>query len=286
KAKNVLVFKDNGEFERQVGARGQGPGEYIQANDFSIDSQGNVYVYDGPKKQLLLYNTENICIKSLQLPFDIHNFTVLPNGKFLFWLAQYNKGKSKGYQVALTDSLLNVEKEYIPYTQYFDANMVMGSYFQQTDNKFIYYHGISDSAYIFTQDGDLEGNIYIDFGDNKAPEKFRDNLMEIIKNQEYQYLSYSPFIIKNYIMGCIIDKKDVISFVYDTKNKTMYKNSEFKFGEINSPKSYVNDSTFISVFNEAYLPPDFMSDSILTDEQKKHIYEDGGTIICKYTLLQ
>ena len=83
--KKLLVFDETGKFEKKIGQFGQGPEEFIALNDFDIDSDGYIYIYDGAKKKLLKYSAKNEFIKSLKLPFIPENFATLPNGKF-FWL--------------------------------------------------------------------------------------------------------------------------------------------------------------------------------------------------------
>jgi hypothetical protein len=81
-SKSVLIFNTDGTFINKVGNIGQGPGEFTNPTDFDIDLDGNVFIYNGAKKEILKYNTQGLFMKSLKTPFDIDNFSILPNGRF------------------------------------------------------------------------------------------------------------------------------------------------------------------------------------------------------------
>jgi hypothetical protein len=59
-SKKVLVFDTTGKFIRKIGNRGQGPGEYTNPTDFTIDTDNEyIYVYDGNARKLNCYNIQD-----------------------------------------------------------------------------------------------------------------------------------------------------------------------------------------------------------------------------------
>lgn len=72
-AKSLFVYNMNGQFLRQIGSIGQGPGEYWNISDFSIDKKReNIYLFDCDKQEINAYDihsgkykyTNSIDIKS------------------------------------------------------------------------------------------------------------------------------------------------------------------------------------------------------------------------------
>jgi len=59
KAKSLFVFDKEGRFIRKIGRTGQGPGEYVQPCDFTIDKENRtVYVLDRPLRRIQKYEIE------------------------------------------------------------------------------------------------------------------------------------------------------------------------------------------------------------------------------------
>jgi hypothetical protein len=58
-SKGIFVFNKTGKFMRRIGRVGQGPGEYVQSSDFTIDRKNKlIYVLDIPSQNILRYNIE------------------------------------------------------------------------------------------------------------------------------------------------------------------------------------------------------------------------------------
>ncbi len=56
---SVLVFDRYGDFSYKIENIGKGPGEYISASDFDVDSDGNVFLFDaGGSRSILHYTNE------------------------------------------------------------------------------------------------------------------------------------------------------------------------------------------------------------------------------------
>ncbi|MCC8172926.1 MAG: hypothetical protein LIO65_00545, partial [Odoribacter sp.] len=175
-------------------------------------------------------------------------------------------------------------KEYIPYKDYFDPNFLLDSFIQRTKDGFLYYRGIDDVVYSFSLEGNLTETINMNFGEKKVPYEFRSDLMTFLNDEEkhYQYLIYAPVKVGNYLAAVVKAQHVRTHFIYNEKDQSIYKNSEIKVGDLFYPQFNVNDSTFISILQES-IHTEFESDPMLTEAQKK-LLEEGGTIICKYTI--
>ncbi len=111
-AKNILHFNSNGNFENQIGSRGQGPGQYIQPVLFAIVNNNKV-VYDDMAANFLLYNKEHKFIKKFSFReklgfFGPYWFQVVDN----FFVCFSPKVDDNGNSVFIFDSDLNYIKSF------------------------------------------------------------------------------------------------------------------------------------------------------------------------------
>lgn len=277
--KNVFVFDSNGGFEAKIGKHGSGPGEYIIPTDFDVDADGNIYIYNGPKKEILVYNNKGLFLKPIALMYEIDNFAIFPNGDFLFTLARYNENKYKNYRAIIVDSILNFRGKYIEYEDSFDSNFILETFLQKGSDVISYYKPIDDKVFVFNKNG-IDRTVHLDMGDLSVPLKYRKNIREF-KNKHADYYNFvltTPILLKNYIVGLTVEKNELIVFIYDSVRSKLYKETKNSI----LPTSYVNDSTFLSVINEVVYPF-YESDPKLNIEQKEHI-KKGGTILSLVTL--
>ena len=79
----LFIFNQNGEFIRQIGRLGKGPGEYLRIMDFTlITSKDNILIYDSDQHKVIKYNYDG----TIELEFRInHNATKIStmNDQFL-----------------------------------------------------------------------------------------------------------------------------------------------------------------------------------------------------------
>lgn len=277
--KMLLVFNEDGTFSKKIGQMGNGPGEYVMPSDFDVDLYGNIFIYNGPVEQLLKYDNNNNFIESIKLPFEIDNFSITSNNKFLFSLAKYNSGKSKDYKIVITDSLLNIEKEYLKYEEYYDPNFILETFIQNENNEIVYYKPIDDYVYLFTEDELIE-KFHLNFKEKTVPLDLRKDI-HALKNKyadNYSFVLTTPIVLKDYLLGMMVDSNKLKFFIYSRINKGLYIDSNpYIF-----PAAYLNDSTFLSVVNNVIYPL-YEENESFSSEQRKHL-DDGGTIICKYIM--
>ena len=87
--KQLLVFEKNGKFKYQIGSQGEGPGEYLEINDYIINKD-NIELLDF--KKILTYSLTGEYLETKN--FDLLNDTVYcnaedfchsPLGGYYFW---------------------------------------------------------------------------------------------------------------------------------------------------------------------------------------------------------
>lgn len=82
--RRIGVFDANGEYISKVDKRGNGNGEYVQIDDFSIDNKGNIIVLDGAKRTLNYYDRFGEFTSKHKLPISADAFECYNDHTFLF----------------------------------------------------------------------------------------------------------------------------------------------------------------------------------------------------------
>ena len=136
----VYLFNMNGHFLKQIGNRGQGPGEYYFAYDVEIDTKRREIIVSGGE-QLLFYNLEGHFLRTLKLNGFINNMDILDS---ILWISNLiYKANIKHYAVAfsLNNMFINNESDTIAYipNPHFSEN-VAGGGFEGTNLSEEFYH--------------------------------------------------------------------------------------------------------------------------------------------------
>ena len=68
-SKSVYRFSSEGKFLNRIANRGKGPGEYIEPNDISVNTNSaEITILDRNNKQVLIYKPDNIYLRNIKLP--------------------------------------------------------------------------------------------------------------------------------------------------------------------------------------------------------------------------
>ena len=74
-ANDILIFKDNGLFEKKIGTVGRGPNEYLVAHDVQVDEKNQeIYLLAGWQKKFFVYSVRGELIRTFQIPFFCNEF--------------------------------------------------------------------------------------------------------------------------------------------------------------------------------------------------------------------
>ncbi|GHS93853.1 hypothetical protein FACS1894207_1000 [Bacteroidia bacterium] len=79
----LFVFDMNGKYIFKISKRGQGPGEYISFNDFDIQNNGDIYMFDQHQKKILIYNSEGKYLQNANFDYYFGNFCIVNNK--MYW---------------------------------------------------------------------------------------------------------------------------------------------------------------------------------------------------------
>lgn len=97
----ILKFDFDGQFIKQIGVKGEGPGEYKNLSSFAID-ENSQSVFVSSSNKIIKYNFEGVFIKEISGLDFINSITYLEDELKIF-------NSKFGYKSAVSDSLFNLE---------------------------------------------------------------------------------------------------------------------------------------------------------------------------------
>ena len=271
----VYMFGKEGQFKRQIGSLGRGPGEYNEISDLNLYQDTILEIYDSGQDKIIQYDTSgkmineiyNIEAGSAQF-FHIGDTLGFyrPNGKNAFNLTILVKDKKYSY---LKQDYLELRSK--------------GNYFH-TDGKQVYCtDNYNDTLYII-KDAKVYPFLYIDFQKNKLPEKIR--LIEQAWQGDYCFDIENFKFTSRFVNFSFSYRQNEIFAFYDFKNKKMFTGRSFQNDldgiplllypntSNNNDKivTYLKTSIFLSTFENGQI-------SETAKTLKSKVYEDSNPII-------
>ena len=271
----VYMFGKEGQFKRQIGNLGRGPGEYNEISDLNLYQDTILEIYDSGQDKIIQYDTTgkmiheiyNIEAGSAQF-FHIGDTLGFyrPNGKNAFNLTILVKDKKYSY---LKQDYLELRSK--------------GNYFH-TDGKQVYCtDNYNDTLYII-KDAKVYPFLYIDFQKNKLPEKIR--LIEQAWQGDYCFDIENFKFTSRFVNFSFSYRQNEIFAFYDFKNKKMFTGRSFQNDldgiplllypntSNNNDKivTYLKTSIFLSTFENGQI-----SETAKTLKSKVH--EDSNPIV-------
>jgi hypothetical protein len=283
--KKLIVFDKTGRGIGCVSSRGQGPGEYLQIEDFDIDSLGNVYFIDGrgSNDRLFVFDKTFQFVSVKKMPFEADIISCLPNNKLLFGLSSWNKWANASKQVAITDMELKTEQSYLQYDEYIDEAYWISSYmFINTEDHILYNKQISNYVYEISPEGQLQKAYLFDFGKKNVPNPYKKDIEgNLDKFKRFCCLKNFVVINDKYIFGTLWDDTKTKNFIVDKNDKTVYlTKKEIADADNSNFSGYCNNQIISYIYPGKY---DDIQAMDFPADVKKHI-EDENFVLCLYTL--
>ena len=204
--------------------KGRGPYEYLSISDFDVDSDGNIWVVDGRKNEIIQYSKDLIPIRLIKPEAKIRKMKVLRTGDFLCELALWEKSsKYSSFQVVLCNDEFKIKKGLIPMPEINDDNYEFSSIgFSDGEYGIVYNKPIDDTLYVFSDAGELTEKIFFDFEEFSVPEKMKSNLEGNRRAlNEKLFLTNTIVITDTHIVGIIYRFGNPSNFIVDRKNGTV-----------------------------------------------------------------
>lgn len=186
----VFLFDGEGKFVRQIGRKGQGPGEYLGVQFIDASPQGDfVYFYYTRGNIAYIYSSDGEMINDFEIKYPTWRFAALspdrhimisPYGAFspdslpfLFYLAD-GKGQIVNQFPSKKVIMLGA------------GDFSIGK-FMVTPRSVIGYHPFNDTVFSFDPEGNISPKYVFNYGNKRLPDEEIDDMMKLYENRE-QYI--------------------------------------------------------------------------------------------------
>ena len=281
RSKNLLVFDMDGVSIAKIGAKGNGPNEYIDIADFDIDSQGNIYTIDGRQNKLFIYNPD-YSLKNIQsLPFEADILNVTEDDKIMFGLSAWNKGENEGASIIITDEHLNTLEVLAYYDEYVDNAFWVSHYsFVKTEKHIVYNKPINNDILLFSKNGVLEKVVAFDFGKKNVPLEERKDIERNLQNfNSYSLLKWITIVDDDFLIGTFWENRETKSFFIDRKKSEMFVSNSTTDRDIGNVAGF-DRKTLVKFINPGSERAD---ENTLPKDIVEHL-NNGDFVLCIYEL--
>lgn len=165
-SRKLVSFDHSGNPIVSYGSRGGGPGEYFAPNDFDVD-EDNIYMLDNSNKSLLIFGHDGSFKTKRDVPFNAAAFYRMENGDFIF---KVNPETGTGFQLCVTDSLLNPLVHMLPYPKDYVGGFTTVDSFRKKADGLMYYSSPSDTIYHLNNSGDIVAKTVLVFENGPVDE--------------------------------------------------------------------------------------------------------------------
>jgi hypothetical protein len=225
KMKKVFVFKEDGTFSHTIGKVGQGPGEYINIEDFTIDEANKQVVILCYPSTVYVYDMEGRFIKNKQL-----------SSKAMFWnISSYKDGFvcSTNHQ-----SSTNSEERFIIYlfdknfnlkNKLFDALPVfvelppfVTNPIQTSGDKLVYFDKFTSNCYFDIANEIAVNKVHFDLDKPVPPELYANPQLFMSQQNDYCFF-VDAFFVNDVLFSSFIDKGKQCVFImnFQTREKLL-----------------------------------------------------------------
>lgn len=223
KTNALLMFDISGKFERRIGKRGGGPGEYNILWGFTVDDQ-YIYLLDLSKKSVLVFDYSGGHVKDLKMPFSVTDMAVLDNGDFIVTTHTLFDGtvdkSDVPYRIALVDGKFNIKNRLFKMNGT-DSQLAMEYYLTYAGDKICYQNYVQDSLIVF----DRKTGDYMTYSfefPKKVPADLRSG--SDFARQGFQFLGDNVgMVLGKYVVGSVALRP----FVMDTQTQQVYRKGPF-----------------------------------------------------------
>lgn len=261
---NVLAFSSAGKFLFKFGARGNGPGEYVDVVDVMLDKENDrIGILSVEQRQIHYFNLRGEFEESLRLPFQATRLAAMSKGNIAFALTYFDED-FKNFKV--TNDKGNVLAGYFEYPQ--DV-FPMGLYnitglMVENRGGVLYSDATSSTIHQVTNDGTTFPKYQFDLGKETWPEKDQYDFRTFFASIQRGGVSYLTNYYREddrYLVArvnksvptgsyVIVDYKTIL---YDKNHKVAYVLSDDLFKSFSGPLGYDEGLGFISTVDQEKL---------------------------------
>ena len=172
--KGIYVFDHTGKYLYRIGSRGQGPEEFVDLSDFSLNEEERlIYLYDLARTKVLVFSFEGDFIKDIQMNYYADNFEY-QNGLFYLYRENVVYGDPL-YSLVIKDDKGKTVNKYYPVIE--KLSYTHDCIFRKLDNEILFVEDMHDS--IFTIRGDkLTPRYIVDYKDKSMSKVDRESILK------------------------------------------------------------------------------------------------------------
>ena len=303
-SKTVFIFSNDGIFIKKIPI-GQGPQDIFRPIDFAVDEQQeHLIIYNSYR--LSFYDYQGNFVKRESLPFNFHNFRVLPNGYLFVSVANiYNihLEAASEMQVIITDKNFRIISVGFPFHYSKSLNYSITDYTSSFGNDVNFAFKFSDKIYRYVDTLTIIEDYHLDFARKGLPSRYLemswDDVQKALNSTSYYFFmgdyvensTHESFQIKN------LSKKSPLTVVFRDKTSGKLKGgSNFiddgKIFMFTAPFTSYKDE-FIGAFDAYNIYLSLLE--LKKDEKNKaafdrlnalfgYLEEDANPILVKYKL--
>ena len=223
-AMRVFVFNaTTGRFINSIGRTGKGPGEYVDINDFSVDSSNGTVSLMSERHEILVYDYQGNFIRKKGISFHADKMES-KDGKYYF--ACFVEGRGS---LIVTDKDMHVTHEYLENRRGEPVVLFWFPLQKMQDGTIAYFRYMDDTVYTLDKNDSLSIRYKVNFGEKGIDRELvnKDNMLEmeathrccIYMCTENELYTWIGFYDDNEEHESVLNRKTGKSFAYPTRNK-------------------------------------------------------------------
>jgi hypothetical protein len=220
----IFVFDRQGKFMYSVGKIGQGPGEYIEACDFCLDTQDKIIYIVAEREKIMQYNYSGDFVKQIRMPLYAGGVEYSNNHFYLIG------NQLDSYNLAVTDIEGKLIDKFFPNKDWGDNLTRLPNPLQKTDSLVYYFGYLDNNIYGIRNNSELFVQYRMDFG-KTAIDLFtvKNFTRGDIYDKYRESRGYIQFWIQNsdYFVCYYFDKAILVMHIYN-KEKDISQNFYYK----------------------------------------------------------
>jgi hypothetical protein len=208
-----FIYKKNGDLVTVIHNRGKGPSEYIDIEDFTIDSNEEyIYILDPGNSKVLKYNIYGTFMNGYSIPYT-HAAHISNHFNGNYCIYQSARFSEKSFNVFITDSNFNtINSIKDPGGQLIKNIPYLLDVLWYNYNEYIHYKEVLvDTVFRIKKNFKSEPHILFNLGKYKMPDKY------YTETKYYQMGAH-----KFYQIGSLLESKEYIFISIFFNNKKRY----------------------------------------------------------------
>lgn len=217
KSEIFLFNKSDGKFIRNIGQKGQGPGEYIMFNDVFYDEDSKlIYAHERIKRNMYIYDLTGQLLNELPCKYWFKGFCKNKDG---FWVYScYPDENPEGYALMLlNDNLTDRIEGFLPQKTFFPTLEGI-RFIKDINDAFYFIYPFSNIVYQL-DNGRPKPYFHIDFGNKTLP---YNKIQKMLDPKEYEDLMYNSDYLADIVNPHIVNDKFYFSFSHTAGSSFRY----------------------------------------------------------------